>query len=81
MSIQIKLDLANLPKIRDNFSISNDTWDTLNMTLDNTPQLSYTQLTPCTDFNASSDVPSIVPHILISSPEVSTTSTTLRSGV
>ena len=39
------------------------------MSLDDTPQISYTQLTPCTDFNASSDVPSTVPHIPISSPD------------
>jgi len=68
-------------KICDNFGISNDTWNALNMPLDDTTQLPYTQLTPCTDFNVSSDVPSIVPHIPISSPEVSTTSTTLRYGV
>ena len=68
-------------KIRDNFSTSNDTWDAINMPLDDTPQLPYTQLTPCTHFNASSDIPSIVPHIPVSSPEVSTPSTTLRSRV
>ena len=61
-----------------NFNISNDTWEALNMPLDDTPQISYTQLTQC---NASSDVPSVVPHIPISSPEVSTTSTTFKSGV
>ena len=55
-------------KICDNFSISNDTWNALNMPLDDTPQISYTQLIPCTDFNASSDVPSTVLHISISSP-------------
>ena len=51
------------------------------MPLDGTPQISYTQLTRCTDFNASSDVPGTVPHIPIRSPEVSTTSTTLKSRV
>ena len=56
-------------------------WEALNLPLDDTPQISFTQLTPCTYFNAFSDVPSIVPHIPISSPEVSTTSTTLKSGV
>ena len=29
-------------RFRDNFSIKNDTWDTLNMPLDDTPQISYT---------------------------------------
>ena len=51
------------------------------MPLVDTPQLPCTQLTPCTYFNASSDVPSTVLHIPISFPEVSTTSTTLRSRV
>jgi len=64
-----------------NFIISNNMWEVLNMPLDNTPQILYTQLTPCTDFNVSSDVPIIVPHILISSLEASTPSTTLKYGV
>ena len=51
------------------------------MPLDGTPQISYTQLTRCTDFNASSDVPSTVPHILINSAEVSITSTTSKYGL
>jgi len=68
-------------RIHGNFNISNDTWETQNMLLDDTLQISYTQLTPFTDFNASSDVPNTVPHIPISFPEVSTTSTTLKSGV
>ena len=64
-----------------NFSICNDTWEALNMPPDDTPQISYTQLTLCTDFSTSSDVPSTVLHKLISFFEVSTTFTTLKSGV
>ena len=51
------------------------------MLLDDTSQLSCTQLTPFTDVNASSHIPSTVPHIPISSSEVSTTSATLKSRV
>ena len=60
-----------------NFNISNDTWETLNLSLD-TSQIPFTELTACTYFNASSDISSIVPHIPISSPEMSTTSTTFK---
>ena len=72
---------ASGSKFHGNFNISNDTWEALNMPLDDTSQIPYTQLTPCTYFNASSDVPSTVLHIPISFPEVSTTSTTLKSGI
>ena len=38
----------------------------LNLLLDDTPQISFTQLAPYTDFNASSDVLSTVPqHMLV----------------
>ena len=80
-SSQVASSQPSGSRIRSNFSISNDTQDALNMLLDDTPQIPYAQLTPCIDFNASSDVPSTVLHIPISSPEVSTTSTTLKSGV
>ena len=51
------------------------------MSLDDTPQIPFTQLTPCIDFNTSFDISSIVPYIPIISPKVSTTFTTLKSGV
>jgi len=62
---QAEFSQASGSRFHGNFNVSNDTWDALNMPLDNTPQISYTQLTPCTDFNASSDIPNTVPHILL----------------
>ena len=53
----------------------------LNLPLDDTPQIPFTQLTPYTNFNAFSDILSTVPHIPISSFEILTTSTNLKSGV
>ena len=50
---------ASGSKIHGNFNISNDAWETQNMPLDDTPQISYTQLTPFTDFNTFSDVPTL----------------------
>ena len=60
------------------FSLSNEHWEALNLPMSDTPQIPFTQFT---DFNASSDIPTTPHHILISSPEVSTTSTTLKFGV
>jgi len=57
---------------------SNEQWEALNLPLNDTPQISFKQYI---DFSASSDIPSTVPYIAISSLEVSTTSTNLRSGV
>jgi len=51
------------------------------MPLDYTPQIPFTQLTPCTDFNASSDVLNTVLHIPIIFPDLSTTFSTLNSLV
>ena len=51
-------------RFRDNFSFSNEHWKVLNLSLDGTPQISFTQYT---NFNASSDISSTVSHITISS--------------
>ena len=58
------------------FSLSNEQWEAWNLPLSDTPQISFTQ---CTNFNASSDIPSTALHILISFSKVSTTSTNLKS--
>ena len=57
---------------------SNEQWEALNLPLNDTPQISFKQYI---DFSVSSDIRSTVPYIAISSLEVSTTSTHLRSEV
>ena len=79
-SIQAGSNQVSGSRFHDNFNISNDTWEVLNMPLDDTPQLSFTLLIPCIDFNFFPYVSSTVPHIPISSPVVSITSTTLKFG-
>ena len=64
-------------RYHDSFSMSNQQWETHNLPLVDTPQISFTQYT---NFNASSE-PTITSHILITSPKVSTISPNLKSGV
>ena len=59
---------ASGSRFHGNFSFSNDTWEALNLSLNDTPHISFTQTTQYTDFNASSDIPSTISCIPISSP-------------
>jgi len=77
MSIFHQLDFWFYISWYGTFSLSNKQWEALNLSLSDTPQIPFTQFT---DFNASSDIPTTPHHIHISSPEVSTTNTTLKSG-
>ena len=53
-------------KFRGNFSFNNEHWEALNLPLDDSPQISFTQYT---DLNGFSDIPNTVSHIPISSPK------------
>ena len=44
MQIQAGSNQASGSRFHDNFNISNDTWEALNMSLDDTPQIPYIQL-------------------------------------